>query len=136
MARVSEPAPLGNGTILVVEDEEGVGSLIQRVLEDRGYTVLLAKSGADAIAISESSTERIDLLVADLNLPDMSGRELAQQLRSSRPEMKLLYTSGQSEGVVTDFGIVPEGMLFLPKPFTPAVLASKVQEVLAGVYRG
>jgi two-component system cell cycle sensor histidine kinase/response regulator CckA len=136
MACVSEPAPQGDRTILVVEDEEGVGSLIRRVLEDSGYTVLLAKSGADAIALSESTSERIDLLVADLNLPDMSGRELAQQLRTSRPEMKLLYTSGQSEGVVTGYGIVPEGMLFLPKPFTPAALASKVQEVFAGAYRG
>jgi two-component system cell cycle sensor histidine kinase/response regulator CckA len=136
MAGVSEPAPQGDRTILVVEDEEAVGSLIRRVLEDSGYTVLLAKSGADAIALSEKSSERIDLLVADLNLPDMSGRELAQQLRTSRPEMKLLYTSGQSEGIVTGYGIVPEGMLFLPKPFTPAGLASKVQEVFAGAYRG
>jgi two-component system cell cycle sensor histidine kinase/response regulator CckA len=128
----SSPAPASQGaeTILVVEDEEPVRRLIQMVLEDAGYSVLAVEQGGEALALSEDADRRIDLLVADLNLPDMSGRELAQRVRVNRPEMKLLYMSGYGDTAVTEWGIVPAGMLFLPKPFSPSVLAAKVRELL------
>jgi two-component system cell cycle sensor histidine kinase/response regulator CckA len=128
----SEPAAAreATATILVVEDEEPVRRLIQMVLEDAGYSVLAVEHGAEAIALSEDAGQHIDLLVADINLPDMNGRELAQRVRVDRPEMKLLYMSGYGDSAVAEWGIVPEGMLFLPKPFSPSVLATKVRELL------
>jgi two-component system, cell cycle sensor histidine kinase and response regulator CckA len=128
----SRPAapPQGTQTILVVEDEEPVRRLIEMVLEDSGYSVLAVEHGAEAIALSENADQPIDLLVADLNLPDMNGRELAQRVRVNRPEMKLLYMSGYGDTAISELGIVPDGMLFLPKPFSPSVLAAKVRELL------
>jgi two-component system, cell cycle sensor histidine kinase and response regulator CckA len=117
-------------TILVVEDEEAVRKLVQMVLERDGYSVLAVEQGGEAIALSEDAHQHIDLLVADLNLPDMSGRELAQRVRINRPEMKLLYMSGYGDTAVAEWGIVPQGMLFLAKPFTPSALAAKVRELL------
>jgi two-component system cell cycle sensor histidine kinase/response regulator CckA len=126
------PSPQAAGTILVVEDEEPVRRLIQMVLEDNGYAVLAVEQGTEAIALSEDPDRHIDLLVADINLPDMNGRELAQRVRINRPEMKLLYMSGYGDSAVADWGIVPHGMLFLSKPFTPSTLAAKVRELLDG----
>jgi two-component system, cell cycle sensor histidine kinase and response regulator CckA len=123
-------APQGTKTILVVEDEAPVRRLIEMVLEDSGYSVLAVEQGAEAIALSEDAEQHIDLLVADINLPDMNGRELAQRVRVNRPEMKLLYMSGYGDTAVTEWGIVPDGMLFLSKPFSPSVLAAKVRELL------
>jgi two-component system, cell cycle sensor histidine kinase and response regulator CckA len=117
-------------TILVVEDEEPVRKLVQMVLERDGYSVLAVEDGGEAIALTEDADRHIDLLVADLNLPDMSGRELAKRVRINRPEMKLLYMSGYGDMAVAEWGIVPEGTIFLAKPFTPAVLATKVRELL------
>jgi two-component system cell cycle sensor histidine kinase/response regulator CckA len=117
-------------TILVVEDEESVRKLIQMVLERDGYSVLAVEQGGEAIALSEDADRHIDLLVADLNLPDMSGRELAQRVRINRPEMKLLYMSGYGDSAVAEWGIVPQGTIFLAKPFTPSALATKVRELL------
>jgi two-component system, cell cycle sensor histidine kinase and response regulator CckA len=117
-------------TILVVEDEEPVRKLIQMILERDGYSVLAVEQGGDAIALSEDADRHIDLLLADLNLPDMSGRELAQRVRINRPEMKLLYMSGYGDSAVAEWGIVPQGTIFLAKPFTPSVLAAKVRELL------
>jgi two-component system, cell cycle sensor histidine kinase and response regulator CckA len=122
-------------TILVVEDEEEVRNLIRRVLEDEGYAVLAVSQGADALMLGKSYDRPIDLLLADLSLPDMNGRELAQRIRSARPEMKLLYVSGHADTAVVEFGIFPEGMLFLPKPFTPADLSKRVREVLDATYK-
>jgi two-component system, cell cycle sensor histidine kinase and response regulator CckA len=117
-------------TILVVEDEEPVRKLIQMVLERDGYSVLAVEQAGEAIALSEDAERHIDLLLADLNLPDMSGRELAQRVRIHRPEMKLLYMSGYGDSAVAEWGIVPQGTIFLAKPFTPSVLAAKVRELL------
>ncbi len=117
-------------TILVVEDEEEVRNLISRILENEGYSVLAVGHPAEAVALSTSYEQQIDLLLADLSLPDISGRELAQRLRAARPEMKLLYISGHADTAVLEFGIFPEGMLFLPKPFTPTDLSSRVRQVL------
>jgi two-component system, cell cycle sensor histidine kinase and response regulator CckA len=117
-------------TILVVEDEEPVRKLIQMILERDGYSVLAVEQGGDAIALSEDADRHIDLLLADLNLPDMSGRELAQRVRINRPDMKLLYMSGYGDSAVAEWGVVPQGTIFLAKPFTPSVLAAKVRELL------
>lgn len=123
--------PSGTETVLVVEDEEPVRRLIRQILELNGYTVLEACDGAEASAISERYDKTIDLLLTDLDMPDMSGRELAQRLRTSRSGMKLLYMSGRDGSDILGYGVFPAGTIFLPKPFTPYGLAWKVHEVLA-----
>lgn len=120
--------PGGTETVLVVEDDPAVRRLIQELLGRRGYTVLTAGTGAEAIrACGENA---VDLLLVDLNLPDIGGRELAQQLSDAHENLRLLYISGQGERAIEDLGIFPHGRLFLPKPFTPYELAWRVREVL------
>jgi two-component system, cell cycle sensor histidine kinase and response regulator CckA len=120
--------PGGTETVLVVDDEAPVVRLIRAFLEGRGYTILGAASAAEAIEVCERAGP-IDLLLVDLNLPDMGGQELADRLRAGREEMKLLYMSGEDERAV-ELGILPHGRLFLPKPFTSYELAWRVREVL------
>jgi CheY-like chemotaxis protein len=122
--------PSGTETVLVVEDEEAIRRLIGRLLAARGYTVLEAPTGEEAIAVCDEHEGKIDLLLTDLELPEMSGRELAQRLRAIRGDMKLLYMSGHAARAIEDYGIFPEGKLFLPKPFTNYELAWRVREVL------
>jgi two-component system, cell cycle sensor histidine kinase and response regulator CckA len=121
--------PGGSETVLVVEDEDAVLRLIQGLLGGRGYTVLGAATAGEAIATCDTTPGPIDLLLVDLNLPDMDGQELAERLRVRRPEMKLLYMSGHGDRAM-ELGILPYGRLFLPKPFTLYELAWRVREVL------
>jgi two-component system, cell cycle sensor histidine kinase and response regulator CckA len=128
--------PGGTETVLVVEDELPVRRVICATLELNGYRVLAAEDGRDAIAQSEAFADEIDLLLTDLDIPDMSGRELAQRLGGTRPGMRLLYTSGRDAGDILSFGVLPHGTLFLPKPFTPYGLAWRVREILDQVQPG
>ena len=126
------------GTVLLVEDEDQVKRLVAKVLEMRGYTVLSTDSSAQAIALSDLHEGPIDLLLADIELDkDMGGQALAQRLRRTRPQMRVLYTSGYSLDGCADYGgakihkEIQELMAaFLPKPFTPSVLAESVRRVL------
>jgi two-component system cell cycle sensor histidine kinase/response regulator CckA len=120
----------GYETVLVVEDEEGVRGHVESLLELHGYRLLVAANAGDALAVAEEFGEKIDLLLTDIQMPDMSGRELAQRLRSSRPDMRLLYMSGQNDEDIAGYGVLPSGTLFLPKPFTIAALTERVREVL------
>jgi DNA-binding response OmpR family regulator len=126
--------PGGSETILVAEDELAVRRLICGTLELNGYRALPAEDGRDAIAQSEAFPGEIHLLLTDIDIPDMSGRELAQRLRAMRPNMRLLYTSGRDPGELLSFGVLPLGTLFLPKPFTPYGLAWRVREILDQAY--
>ncbi|HTD21613.1 MAG TPA: ATP-binding protein [Terriglobales bacterium] len=127
--RATNPSPArGWETILVVEDQEGVRTLVCEVLRKSGYTVLLARDGREALELSEKSRGRIDLIVTDVVMPQMGGHELARLLASSRPETKVLYMSGY-----VDKELRPKemsGLAFIHKPFTPDALAQKVREVL------
>jgi CheY-like chemotaxis protein len=122
--------PDGVETVLLVEDEETVRSLARQVLEEKGYTVLEARHGPEAISLCEHYHGPLQLLVTDVVMPHMSGRELAQHLLQLRPELKVLYISGYTDEAIVHHGILEAGLFFLQKPFTPNALAGKVREVL------
>jgi PAS domain S-box-containing protein len=129
----SETPALAHGveTILLVEDEEGVRALTERVLRRAGYRVLSAATVAEAEAIAESHATPIDVLLTDVVMPDRSGPVLAEQLLARHPEMKVLYVSGYTDDAVVRRGVVGEAMPFLEKPFLPSVLTRKIRDVLA-----
>jgi len=119
-------------TILLVDDEETVRRFSSRVLEKHGFTVLTASGGPDALAVAEQHGRPLDLLLTDVMMPGMNGRELAESLLALRPSLRVLFISGYAEDVlVSDVGLVP-GAAFLGKPFKPKALLSKVREVLDG----
>jgi two-component system cell cycle sensor histidine kinase/response regulator CckA len=122
----------GAETVLVVEDEPAVRGLVESVLGLHGYQVIGAGNAGDALELSTSYEGRIDLLLTDVEMPDMSGRELAQRLRAERTEMRLLYMSGHDEDDVAGYGVVASGGIFLPKPFTVAALTERVRKVIDG----
>jgi nitrogen-specific signal transduction histidine kinase/CheY-like chemotaxis protein len=131
-ARRGVEAQSGTETLLLVEDEEAVRGLVRNILRERGYTVLEASRGAEALELSELYAGRIDLLVTDVVMPQMSGRELARRLANSRPQIKVLYISGYADRAVWCEGGLDSGGAFLQKPFSPEALVGKVREVLGG----
>jgi CheY-like chemotaxis protein len=120
----------GSETILVVEDEEDVRKLAVRILERQGYKVLEASEGLGAFLIVEEYEDSIHLLVTDVVMPKISGRELVDRMAEVRPEIKVLYMSGYTDNAITHHGILEKGMNYLQKPFTMEGLARKVREVL------
>ncbi len=129
-AAVAESSsPPGRETILLAEDEDSVRRLARRILEEAGYIVLEAREATEALTISEGWHGPIDLLVTDVVMPELNGRELAERLSVLRPGIQILYISGYTDHDVLD-GIVGPGNNFLQKPFTPESLASKAREAL------
>ncbi len=123
-------AACGAETILLVEDEEMVRALVRETLEAKGYHVLEADGPAQARALADACGGKIHLLIADVVMPNASGPALARALLRGRPDMKVLYISGHSESAIQRRGVKSRRVAFLPKPFSPAALASKVREVL------
>ncbi len=121
---------VGSETILLAEDEDAVRRLAHRVLERAGYTVLLAGSGADAEKLARAHEGTIHLLVTDMVMPGIGGRELAERLRALRPDIRVLYLSGYTDSTVTQKGLLDAGDSFLQKPFTTDALARKVRETI------
>ena len=119
-----------------MEDAQRVRAVVREILEMSGYVVLEARHGAEALEISNRHAGSIHLLVTDVVMPQMSGRELAQRLATLRPEMKVLYMSGYTDDAIVRHGVLASGIAFLSKPFTPDALALKVREVLDGVADG
>lgn len=117
-------------TLLLVEDDESVRRLARYALQLQGYHVLEAANGTEAIDISGAFQESIDLLLTDMVMPRMSGRELADELLAQRPQLKIVYMSGYSDDVRVQEQLQEISGSFLQKPFTPATLLSKVREVL------
>jgi CheY-like chemotaxis protein len=122
--------PPGGETILLVEDEEMVRSLLREVLERSGYRVLEARRGDEGLQIGERTQEPIHLLVTDVIMPQMGGAELARRLASAHPETRVLFMSGYTDGALSHDEVFPDDAAFLQKPFTPDVIARKVREVL------
>jgi CheY-like chemotaxis protein len=122
--------PGGTERILLVEDDAGVRGLARLVLRRRGYTVLEARDGMEALAIASDYPGSIDLLITDVVLPGMNGRELAASLVSGQPGLKVLYMSGYTDDEVLRLGILEKDVPFLQKPLTPGSLARKVRDVL------
>ncbi|MEK6688436.1 MAG: ATP-binding protein, partial [Gemmatimonadota bacterium] len=117
-------------TILLVEDEEAVRRFVRRRLEASGYTVLEASNGREALRVAERHAGTIHLLISDVIMPEMGGRVLAEQLGSTRPDLRVLFVSGYTDDAVLRAGVMQASRAFLPKPFTPAGLVQKVREVL------
>jgi CheY-like chemotaxis protein len=126
----SQSAAGGSETVLLVEDEESVRQLVRETLEAKGYRVLEADHGAAALQIASDHNGPIDMLITDVVMPGMSGRELSEQLLASDPDIKILYLSGYTEDAVVHQGVLEPGTSFLQKPFTLQALARKVREVL------
>src|SRR5580704_13609185 len=120
----------GHETILLVEDEENLRRLARQSLENQGYRVIDAPDGATAIQISQAHQGPIHLLLTDVIMPGMNGRELANKVSSTRPEMRVLYMSGYTENHIGHNGTLDEGITLLQKPFTLPALKAKVREML------
>ena len=121
----------GGETVLVVEDEPVVRDLIVEVLADLGYRALEAQDGPSGLKILQSR-ERIDLLVTDVGLPGLNGRQLADQARESRPDLKVLFITGYAENAMLGNGISMPGMQMITKPFPVEALASRIREMIEG----
>jgi PAS domain S-box-containing protein len=127
---VREEMPRGTETVLVVEDDDAVRDLVCQMLRMVGYAVLEARHGGEALLICEQSREHIHLMVTDVVMPQMSGRQLAERLAPLQPDMKVVFMSGHTDDAVIRHGVRNAMMTFIQKPFTPAALAKKVRAVL------
>ncbi len=120
----------GNETILVVEDNEMLSKVLITALTRMGYKVLSATTGNEALQISRSHEGPIHLLISDMILSDMNGREIAEAMREKYPDLKVIFISGYDESIISQNGVLKEGINFLPKPFTLDLLSRKIREVL------
>ena len=120
----------GNETILLVEDDEQVRELTHSILTGCGYTVFIAENGPAVAKICAQHSSNIDLLLTDVVMPGISGREVARQVSARWPSIKVLYMSGYTENAIVHHGVLDTDTFFLPKPFTPTALANKLREVL------
>jgi CheY-like chemotaxis protein len=127
----STVATTASGIILFVEDDESIRTLGMRTLRQHGFTVLAARHAMEALQMAGNQDRRIDLLLTDIVLPGLSGRELAARLLQSRPDLKVLYTSGYTDDVVALRDIQINGPGFMQKPYSPESLARKVRALLA-----
>jgi CheY-like chemotaxis protein len=131
LGRAEEPKG-GSEVVLLVEDDPAVRALAVEVLLRRGYTVLQARNGAEALQLSEGHPGPIHLLATDVIMPQMNGRQLAERLVASRPGLKVLFLSGHTEDTTLRAGVLDESIPFLQKPFAPEVFTARVRELLDG----
>ncbi|MBI1749114.1 MAG: MEDS domain-containing protein [Acidobacteria bacterium] len=122
--------PRGSETILVVEDEDSLRSLLSQVLEAQGYTALVARNGAEAVEMARRYGDSVRLVLTDVVMPEMSGRELATRLAESSPKLKVLFMSGYTDDAILRHGILQPEIAFLQKPFKREALVCKVREIL------
>jgi nitrogen-specific signal transduction histidine kinase/ActR/RegA family two-component response regulator len=123
---------LGNETILLVEDEPAILQMTNLMLSRLGYTVLAAATPGEAIRLAHKHRGRIDLLMTDVVMPEMNGRELAENLRSHDPDLKRLFMSGYTANVIAHHGVLDQGVHFIQKPFSLKDLGGKLREALKG----
>lgn len=128
---MSAPALLrGDETILIAEDEQGILDITKALLEDLGYTVHTAASAGEAVFLAKTLQEDIHLLITDVIMPEMNGKELSQIIREMKPRIKVLFMSGYTADVIARHGVLDEGVSFLQKPFTVKDLSTKIRAVL------
>lgn len=120
----------GNETILLVEDEELVRNLTRQILSEYGYTVLEAQDGLEALEICDNGECKFDLLMTDVVMPRMGGRELAEKLTARLPNLRILFTSGYTDDAVVRHGVIGANTNFIQKPFTPKEMANKIRAIL------
>jgi two-component system, cell cycle sensor histidine kinase and response regulator CckA len=130
LGKEAESPAKGHETILLVEDEPALRAMVRSVLESKGYKVLEARHGEDALMVSELHQGPVDLLLTDVVMPGMSGRELAEHLVKVHRETKVLYMSGYTDDAIVHHGVLGSDMAFLQKPFNPDGVVRKVREVL------
>ncbi|MFO7535866.1 MAG: response regulator [Kiritimatiellia bacterium] len=130
LVREIEACPGGNETILLAEDEEPIRDIASRILEKLGYTVLPAESPVEALRLAEGHSGTIHLLLTDVIMPGMNGRQLSERIRAARPNIRCLFMSGYPSNIIALQGVLDEGVNFLQKPFSYDELARKVREVL------
>jgi len=131
IAQAAPRSQRGTETILIVEDEEAVRELIQTVLTEKGFDVIVSLDPQHAEKIASEFAGEIHLLLTDMVMPGMSGRELAERISAKRRDIRVLFMSGYTDNVITSGGMLQEGLAFLQKPFSPAALVQKVREVLS-----
>jgi PAS domain S-box-containing protein len=130
------PTSGGSETILLVEDEDQVRALVSRILKRSGYDVLEAARPHDALELAGRVEQPIHLLITDVVMPELNGRQLAERVRVMRPELEILFMSGYSDHLLERDGVLERGLHFLPKPITPAALTSTVRAILDARPRG
>jgi len=129
-ADLPRPGTRGNETILVLEDEATVRKLVQAILAQHGYTILVAGTPEEALRYCEAHNGPIDLLVTDVVMPKMNGRQVVYQALRHRPALKVLYMSGYTSDAIAHHGVLDSGVAFLHKPFSAESLVQKVRDVL------
>jgi two-component system cell cycle sensor histidine kinase/response regulator CckA len=140
MEGTDEPAPMapksvaaqliGSETVLVVEDQDEVRSFVVKALTEHGYRVLQAAEGNQALMLAERHPGAIDVLLTDVVLPGMNGRELADRFRIGRPDTKVIYTSGYTQDLIAHRGVLHDDISYIPKPYTADQIAAKVREAM------
>ena len=128
---VEPPIPVAGETVMLVEDEAQVRDLEARMLKQLGYTVLAAANGEEAMDICQSHQGRISLLVTDVVMPNMSGKQVAEAMLARRPDIKVLYLSGYTDNTISHHGILDSSVDFLTKPFSRETLSRKVRDILS-----
>jgi CheY-like chemotaxis protein len=130
-ADAAQPAtPHGRETVLLVEDEPAILTLVAHILSGQGYRVMRASSPKEALQIADAHVGTIDLLLTDVIMPDMNGRDLAEALRSRYPDVRAVFMSGYTSDVIAKHGVLDDGVSFLQKPFSIDSLSGKVREAL------
>jgi DNA-binding response OmpR family regulator len=124
------PRQRGSETILLVEDQEAVRTFVKAALERAGYHIIQASDSAEALTVAEHHSGNIHLLLTDVVLPGMNGKDLSQELKALRPDVKVLFISGYTTDVIAHRGVLDPGVAFLHKPFSADVVAQKVRDVL------
>ncbi len=127
---VSKILPMGSETILLVEDDMPILSFVSRLLRDLGYTVLTAPQGREALKIAETHQGQVDLLITDIIMPVMGGRELAMKLKRNNELLRVVFISGYNEAMTVDGSKLEPMEVFLQKPFAPDILANTVRDLL------
>jgi CheY-like chemotaxis protein len=124
------PSSKGNETILVVEDERSILTMIRMILERQGYTVIAANSPEEAMKLAAIQKTGIDLLITDVIMPEMNGKDLHEHIQLHHPKIRTIYMSGYTANVISPHGVITDGMNFIQKPFSKKDLTARIREVL------